>query len=433
MERKRLSLLGKLALAGVAAAGPAIAQAGDGFYLGIGGGFNWAEDQDFKISGYEATLGPGLNPPPNGSVITEVEYDDDFMGALAFGYATGALRPEIELSYRSNDVHNQREHYRGPLGGESEADAANRGDSTLAYSAMANLWLDFFKSSSDIHPYIGGGVGGMKVKLKDPTYAGNEIDNDDDTLLAYQAGAGVAYAISDQMDISLDYRWIRSEKGKFDLLPDTSGTVKERYEAQSAMLTLRWYFAGPAEEAPAAPPPEPVNVVPVAEAPPPAEPPPPPPPPPPSCVAPAPGEPFDMQGCKTGDTIVLRGVNFEFNKSTLTANAKTILDMVGEALTKRTDIKVELDGHTDAKGSDAYNMKLSQRRAQTVRTYLVGKGIEAGRMTAVGMGESAPIADNETDEGRELNRRVELKVLESAGGVTTEPAAPAADAPAPTE
>jgi OOP family OmpA-OmpF porin len=140
-----------------------------------------------------------------------------------------------------------------------------------------------------------------------------------------------------------------------------------------------------------------------------------------------------MQGCKTGDTIVLRGVNFEFNKSTLTANAKTILDMVGEALTKRTDIKVELDGHTDAKGSDAYNMKLSQRRAQTVRTYLVGKGIEAGRMTAVGMGESAPIADNETDEGRELNRRVELKVLESAGGVTTEPAAPAADAPAPTE
>jgi outer membrane protein OmpA-like peptidoglycan-associated protein len=421
MERKRLSLLGKLALAGVAATGPAIAQAGDGFYLGIGGGLNWVEDQDFKIYGYEAALGPGLNPPPNGSVITEVEYDDDFMGALTFGYATGALRPEIELSYRSNDVHNQREHYRGPFGAESEAEASNRGDSVLAYGVMANLWLDFFKSSSDIHPYIGGGIGGMKLKLKDPTYAGNEIDNDDDKLLAYQAGAGVAYAISDQMDISLDYRWIRSEKGKFDLLPDAAGRVKERYEAQSAMLTLRWYFSGPAEEPPPAPPPEPVSVVPVAEPPPPVEPPPPPPPPPPpSCQAPAPGEPFDMAGCKTGDTIVLRGVNFEFNKSSLTANAKTILDTVAEALTQRTDIKIELDGHTDAKGSDAYNMKLSQRRAQTVRTYLVGKGIAAGRMTAVGMGESVPVADNETDEGRELNRRVELKVLESNGGVTAQ-------------
>ena len=70
-----------------------------------------------------------------------------------------------------------------------------------------------------------------------------------------------------------------------------------------------------------------------------------------------------MQGCKTGDTLVLRGVNFDFDQSTLTANAKTILDQVAEALNKRTDIKVELDGHTDGKGWDEYNMRLSQRRA----------------------------------------------------------------------
>ena len=156
MERKRLSLLGKLALASVAATGPAIAQAGDGFYIGLSGGVNWAEDQDFKIRDYEAPLGPGLNPPADGSVITEVDYDDDVMGALTLGYATEALRPELEFSYRSNDVHNQHEHYRGPLGGESEADVAERGDSVMAWGAMANLWLDFFKSSSDFHPYIGG-------------------------------------------------------------------------------------------------------------------------------------------------------------------------------------------------------------------------------------------------------------------------------------
>ena len=419
MERKRLSLLGKLALAGAAASVPAIAQAGEGFYLGLSGGLNWVEDQDFKIKGYEAPIGPGLNPPENGSVITEVGYDDDWLAGLTFGYAAGALRPELEITYRRNDVHDQREHYRGPLGGESEADAPARGDSVMAWGAMANIWIDFLKSSSEIHPYIGGGIGAMQVELKEPTYAGAEIDEDDDTLMAYQLGAGVAYAISDQLDVSLDYRWYRTERGEFDLLPDTAGSVEERYEGQSAMLTLRWYFAGPEEPPPAAPP-EPVAVVPVEEPPPPAEPPPPPPPPAPTCVAPAPGEPFDMAGCKTGDTIVLRGVNFDFNKSSLTVNAKTILDQVGEAMNKRTDIKVELDGHTDSKGSDAYNMKLSQRRAQAVRTYLVGKGIDAGRMTAVGMGEVAPVADNETDEGRELNRRVELKVLESTGGVTTE-------------
>lgn len=419
METKRLSLLGKLALAGAAVTVPAIAPAGEGFYLGLSGGLNQVEDQDYRLFGYEAPIGPGINPPDNGSVITEIDYDDDWMAALTLGYATGAVRPELELSYRRNDVDQQREHYFDALLGPVEADATNPSDSILAYGAMANLWIDLFKTSSAFHPYIGGGMGALQLELKDPTYAGTELDSDDDVVMAYQLGAGIAFAISDQLDLSLDYRWIRSEKAEYDFEAGASGRVEERYEAQSAMLTLRWYFAGK-EEPPPAPPPAPVDVVP-AEPPPPAEPPAPPPPPPvPPCQAPAPGEPFDMQGCKTGDTLVLRGVNFDFDQSTLTANAKTILDQVAEALNKRTDIKVELDGHTDGKGSDDYNMRLSQRRAQSVRTYLTGKGVDGSRMTAVGMGESTPVADNETEEGRELNRRVELKVLESGGGVTVE-------------
>lgn len=71
---------------------------------------------------------------------------------------------------------------------------------------------------------------------------------------------------------------------------------------------------------------------------------------------------------------------------------------------------MELSGHTDAKGSDSYNQNLSERRAASVRQYLVGKGIASSRMTSVGHGESQPVATNETDEGRALNRRVELKV-----------------------
>jgi OOP family OmpA-OmpF porin len=166
------------------------------------------------------------------------------------------------------------------------------------------------------------------------------------------------------------------------------------------------------ETKPAPPPPaETPTVVPVAEAPPPPAEEPPPPPPAPPCRAPIAGEKVDLSGCASGDVIVLRGVNFDFNKATLTANAKTILDQVADALKAAADIKVEIGGHTDGKGGTAYNQKLSEKRAESVKAYLVEHGIDAGRMTTKGYGKEHPIADNKTDEGRELNRRVELKIL----------------------
>ncbi|MGQ0700893.1 MAG: OmpA family protein [Panacagrimonas sp.] len=172
------------------------------------------------------------------------------------------------------------------------------------------------------------------------------------------------------------------------------------------------------------------------------------------CKTPAPGERISLKGCGLGDIIVLRGVNFEFDKARLTTNAKTILDNVGEELTAYPEIEVELSGHTDSKGSDEYNQNLSERRAASVKTYLVGKDITKERMTTAGYGEAQPVADNETDEGRELNRRVELKVTKGVapGGpavvtktageeaVVADPseskpedAVPAADAPAAAE
>ena len=107
----------------------------------------------------------------------------------------------------------------------------------------------------------------------------------------------------------------------------------------------------------------------------------------------------------------MRGVNFEFDQSTLTVNARTILDAVASELAVYDELRVELAGHTDARGSEAYNQTLSQARAEAVKRYLVGKGIAADRMQAVGYGESKPVADNNTEDGRELNRRTELTVL----------------------
>lgn len=133
---------------------------------------------------------------------------------------------------------------------------------------------------------------------------------------------------------------------------------------------------------------------------------------PPPCKSPAPGEAVDLKGCGTGDKIVLHGVNFEFDKSRLRPDAKLILNQVADALLAAPTIRIEIGGHTDGRGSADYNQKLSQRRAQAVADYLVSRGVEAGRMTAQGYGMSQPVASNDTDEGREQNRRVELKIVD---------------------
>jgi OOP family OmpA-OmpF porin len=207
---------------------------------------------------------------------------------------------------------------------------------------------------------------------------------------------------------------------------------KESHNIGEALFHLGVRIPLGAVPEPAQPAPAPVAVVPVEQPAPPPEAPPAPAPEPAKCQPPAPGQPISLEGCKLGDTIVLHGVNFEFNKATLTVNAKTLLDQVADALLARKDIKVEIDGHTDGKGSVSYNQRLSEARAATVMKYLAGRGIEAGRMSSRGFGKSMPIADNATEEGRELNRRVEMKVTESADGqvqdgASARPAAPAGE------
>lgn len=129
-----------------------------------------------------------------------------------------------------------------------------------------------------------------------------------------------------------------------------------------------------------------------------------------ACKTPSTGEPVTLEGCATGDVLVLSGVTFDFDKATLTPNAQTILDGVAEALNKVPDLKIEIGGHTDSMGSDEYNLKLSDRRAASVVSYLTEHGVNGARLSSHGYGESQPVADNDSDEGREKNRRVELKI-----------------------
>lgn len=114
----------------------------------------------------------------------------------------------------------------------------------------------------------------------------------------------------------------------------------------------------------------------------------------------------------TSRTLVLEGVNFALNSANLTIESDTTLDRVAKALVEFPDIRVEVAGHTDSSGSDSYNLGLSQRRADAVKTYLIGKGVAADRLTTKGYGETEPVADNKTEEGRARNRRVELRRLD---------------------
>ncbi|MDB5968254.1 MAG: outer membrane protein OmpA [Hydrocarboniphaga sp.] len=396
---------------------PVVAQAGDGWYIGAEGGVNFVDKQTFKIYYPD---GGGL--VDDGTTIGQVKLKTGWLGGLVTGYSfASGLRPELEIDYRENDLKSIHVEPTGILSGlltPGGSDASGVHGDENAQTAMANLWFDLFKSSR-FHPYIGGGVGAARVAMHSAGYDGQDFRNTSDVVFAYQGGAGLGFDLGDHWTLSLDYRHLETLRAKLNLLDDTPETrVKLRYSVDSALLSLRYSFG----EAPAEPPPEPapVEVVAPVEAPPP----PPAPPAPPPCESPAAGQAFTLEGCKVGDKVVLRGVNFEFDKATLTPDAKALLDMVSDALQARTDISVELDGHTDSKGSDAYNQKLSERRCESVKQYLVGRGIDAGRLTTAGFGETQPIEDNATDEGREYNRRVELKVTASNGGVTTETAKP---------
>lgn len=119
----------------------------------------------------------------------------------------------------------------------------------------------------------------------------------------------------------------------------------------------------------------------------------------------------DLQRIEVGTTVVLKNIFFDYDKATLRPESFAELNRVLNILNKQPKLKIEISGHTDNKGSLEYNKQLSKARAKTVVDYLIEKGIPADRLTYEGYAFEKPIATNDTDEGRQLNRRVEFKVL----------------------
>jgi OOP family OmpA-OmpF porin len=125
------------------------------------------------------------------------------------------------------------------------------------------------------------------------------------------------------------------------------------------------------------------------------------------------GVKVDANGCEVmAKAISLSGIYFQTNSDELKSESIAVLDATADTLIANPGVGVEIAGHTDSQGDAGYNQGLSQRRADAVRSYLTSKGVNASRLSAAGYGETQPVADNETSEGRAQNRRVELRITQ---------------------
>ena len=198
-------------------------------------------------------------------------------------------------------------------------------------------------------------------------------------------GGGLDYHLSDALMVGLFGRWNRvyTSPRPQDLGPGqvTGERFSEDMRFLNAGLNVEYTFIE--KEAPPAPAPPAPPIVQREELPPPMR-----------------------------KKIVLRSVYFEFDRSNIRPDAAPVLDEAAGLLRDEGEINVVAEGHTDSIGSDSYNMKLGQRRADSVRSYLVNKGISSKRIRTESYGESRPVATNDTAEGRAQNRRVELRVVQ---------------------
>ena len=126
------------------------------------------------------------------------------------------------------------------------------------------------------------------------------------------------------------------------------------------------------------------------------------------------GSGVDVSSADNGQSILVNlpdGVTFDVDSATLKPQFRSTLDQISQSLQTYPDSLIDVYGHTDSTGSDQYNQALSERRAKTVADYLVMRGITGARVRSLGYGETMPVASNDTEQGRALNRRVEIKIV----------------------
>jgi OOP family OmpA-OmpF porin len=356
-----------MALSSTLLATPAFARDG-AMYIGGEFGAMIVEDMDVDVGA-------------TNNAIT-INHDYGYDGGVFVGYDFGAFRLEAEAAYKKADLESYNTTIRLPLEGPIFAAQRDASGSSSALSFMINGMLDF-GDDDGISGFVGGGVGMARVKANNYRNFANATPflDGSDSKLAWQVFAGVRQAISDNIDVTVKYRFFNADK--VELLAFNGAESELRFRSHSLLGGLTFNFGG-AEP----PPPEPEPMPEPTPVPPPVEPTPPPPPAP--CVA--------------GPFMVF----FDWDRDEITPQAAAILDNAASAYTTCGQAQVMIAGHADRSGSDQYNVGLSQRRAANVRSYLAGRGIPDGVMTTEAFGESRPLVETADGVREPQNRRVEI-------------------------
>jgi len=368
-----------MALSSTLLASPALARDG-AWYVGGEFGAMIVEDTDIDIGTVDNAI----------SLDHEYGYD----GGGFVGYDLGGFRIEAEVAYKKADIEGFNSSLQLP--GEGRNFGANRdnaGGNVSALSGMINAMLDF-GDDDGVSGFVGGGFGIARVKLNNVRSFDNGAAFLDgrDTRFAWQAIAGVRQAISDNIDVTVKYRFFNADDIRLGARTGprgaTTGDSEFRLRTHSLLGGLTFNFGAPDIDIP--------DVIP--EAPYVAPPPPPPPPPPPAIVIPGPFIVF-----------------FDWDKDEITPQAAAILDNAAAAYQQTGQAQVMLAGHADRSGSDQYNVGLSQRRASNVRSYLSGRGIPDGVIASEAFGESRPLVETADGVREPQNRRVEIMFGPSSG------------------
>jgi outer membrane protein OmpA-like peptidoglycan-associated protein/opacity protein-like surface antigen len=364
-----------MALSSTLLATPAFARDG-AMYIGGEFGAMIVEDIDLDVG----TL--------NNAITLDHEYGYD--GGIFVGYDFGGFRLEAEAAYKKADLDVYQTTIRLPLEGTIFPNSRNAGGNSTALSFMLNGMLDFGEDDG-ISGFVGGGVGMARVSVNNARNFANATPflDDSDTKFAWQVFAGVRQAISDNIDVTVKYRFFNADKIRG--VAFNGNETDYRFRSHSLLGGLTFNFGG-VEEVVEVPPPPPPAIV---------EPPiidtPPPPPPPPACVA--------------GPFMVF----FDWDRDEITPQASAILDNAASAYQTCGQAQVMIAGHADKSGSDQYNVGLSQRRAANVRSYLAGRGIPDGVMTTEAFGESRPLVETADGVREPQNRRVEISFGPGSG------------------
>lgn len=353
--KHKLILLGTVATLSIAAAQQGQAHH-QGWYIGLEGGANWVSDNEGLF---------GLNSGP-AIFFENTEFDTGWAALATVGYAFESnWRVEFEVGYRENDIN----FITIPaFGGLNPFTGGDINEITL----MANVLYDI-PLTERLDLTIGLGAGADRAELSPGPFWGGD---DDDWNFAYQAVAGLAYAVTDRLDVTLTYRYLNVSEPDFSvpsprapLNPTPEHWQLDDLEKHTVTIGLRYDLHE--DEAPL----------------PPAPPPPPPPPP-------AQPEQFIIY--------------FGFDKCNITPEADKVLDEAAAAAKTGKTTTVSIVGHTDTMGSQAYNQKLSDCRAGATKSNLVAKGIPSDAISASGRGETELLVKTGDNVKEPQNRRATI-------------------------